>query len=135
MGSYGIGITRSAQAAVESSHDENGIVWPYPIAPYQVIILPLNMNKEPVVEAAEKIYAELLAAGFEVLLDDRKERGGVKFKDADLVGVPIQVIVGERGLAAGEVEVKLRSSGERRNVAPSGIIEACRAIAAELCGA
>lgn len=132
MGSYGIGITRSAQAAVESSHDENGIIWPYPIAPFQVIVMPVNMTKEPVVEAAEKAYADLAGAGFEVLLDDRNERGGVKFKDADLVGVPIQVVVGERGLAEGQLEIKIRATGERRKASPGEVVEACQAIASEL---
>jgi len=132
MGSYGIGITRSAQAAVESGHDENGIIWPYPIAPYQVLVLPVNMAKPELVAAAEEIYGELVSAGFEVLFDDRNERGGVKFKDADLVGIPIQVVVGERGLAKGEVEVKIRRSGERLNVPPAELVSACRKIAAEL---
>jgi prolyl-tRNA synthetase len=132
MGSYGIGITRSAQAAVESGHDENGIIWPYSIAPYHVLVLPVNMAKPELVEAAENIYADLSSAGFEVLFDDRNERGGVKFKDADLIGVPIQLIVGERGLAQGEVEVKIRKTGERKNVAPAKLAETCRELAKAL---
>jgi prolyl-tRNA synthetase len=132
MGSYGIGITRSAQAAVEAGHDDDGIVWPWPLAPYQVLLLPLNMQSDGVVAAAEELYVELSQEGFEVLLDDRDERGGVKFKDADLVGIPIQVVIGERGLATGEVEVKIRKSGVRHKVARKEVPAVCQRIAQEL---
>ena len=116
MGTYGIGIARIAAAAIEQSHDEHGIIWPYSIAPFHVVVLPLNAKKEEVTSAADSIEKELEKAGFEVLLDDRDERAGAKFKDADLIGVPIQVIVGERGLKNGEVEVKVRKTGERLNI-------------------
>ena len=132
MGSYGIGITRSAQAAVEAGHDENGIIWPLPLAPFQILLLPLNMQSEGVVRAAEEIYRELEQDRFEVLLDDRDERGGVKFKDADLIGIPIQVVIGERGLAAGELEIKVRKSGVRHKVARSEVTARCRQIATDL---
>jgi prolyl-tRNA synthetase len=116
MGTYGIGIARIAAAAIEQSHDENGIIWPESIAPFDVIILPLNARKENVLKAAVEMEKELEEAGFEVLLDDREERAGVKFNDADLIGIPVQVIIGEKGLAGGEVEIKLRKSGTRMKV-------------------
>ena len=116
MGTYGIGIARIAAAAIEQSHDENGIIWPYAIAPFHVLILPLNAKKKEVTEAGDSIEEELEKEGYEVLLDDRDERAGAKFNDADLIGVPIQVIVGERGLKNGEVELKIRKTGERINV-------------------
>jgi prolyl-tRNA synthetase len=115
---------------VEANHDADGIIWPYALAPYQVLVMPLNMGLPKLVVAAETIYAQLAKAGFEVLLDDREERGGVKFKDADLIGIPLQVIVGERGIKKGTVEVKVRRSGERFEVAPEGLAQACRDIAA-----
>ena len=116
MGTYGIGIARIAAAAIEQSHDENGIIWPYAIAPFHVLVLPLNVKKKDVVKTAASIEKELEKAGYEVLMDDRDERAGAKFNDADLIGVPVQVIVGERGLKKGEVEVKVRKTGERINV-------------------
>ena len=116
MGTYGIGIARIAAAAIEQSHDEHGIIWPYSIAPFHIIVLPLNAKKKEVTEAADSIEEELEKAGYDVLLDDRDERAGAKFNDADLIGVPIQVIVGERGLKNGEVEVKVRKTGERLNI-------------------
>lgn len=132
MGSYGIGITRSAQAAVEANHDEHGIVWPYSIAPYQISILPLNVRKPELMNAAESLYAELTESGFEVLLDDRDERGGVKFKDSDLIGIPIHVIVGDRGLAQNEIEIKVRQSGQRLTAPLDGLVSACQDIARNL---
>jgi len=116
MGTYGIGIARIAAAAIEQSHDENGIIWPASIAPFDVIILPLNVRKENVLRTAVEVEKELEEAGLEVLLDDREERAGVKFNDADLIGIPVQVIIGEKGLAGGEVEIKLRKSGTRMKV-------------------
>ena len=108
MGSYGIGITRTAQAAIERYHDDKGIIWPKAIAPYQIILTPLNMIKKEQGEAAEGIYAELTAAGFEVLYDDGTERAGVKLNDADLIGIPLRVAIGDRSLAEGKIEFKLR---------------------------
>jgi prolyl-tRNA synthetase len=111
MGCYGIGVSRTMAATVEQNHDEHGIVWPPALAPYQVIILPLQMNKPEVVATAEALYETLLEAGVEVLLDDRKERAGSKFKDAELFGIPLRLAIGARGLAEGKVELKPRAGG------------------------
>jgi prolyl-tRNA synthetase len=109
MGCYGIGVTRTLQAIIEQSNDKDGIVWPLAVAPYQVCITPLNVLADNAcMRHAEAIYAELTARGVEVILDDRDERPGVKFKDADLVGFPIRVSIGEKSLANGEVEIKPR---------------------------
>jgi prolyl-tRNA synthetase len=108
MGCYGIGVTRVMAAAIEQNHDEHGIIWPLALAPYQVTVLPLQMNKTDVVDAAEKLYAELAAAGVEVLIDDRNERAGSKFADAELMGIPLRIAVGGRGLRDGLVELKTR---------------------------
>ncbi len=111
MGCYGIGVTRTLQAVVEQSNDKDGIVWPIAVAPYTVCITPLGVAPgSPAMTLAEKIYTELTARGVDVILDDRDERPGVKFKDADLVGFPIRVAIGEKGLAKGEVEVKPRNA-------------------------
>ena len=110
MGCYGIGVTRTLQAVIEQSNDDNGIVWPISVAPYTVCITPLNVAPESaVMQLAEKIYAELTAQGVDVILDDRNERPGVKFKDSELVGFPIRVGIGEKSLAKGEVEIKPRA--------------------------
>ncbi|MEE9441808.1 MAG: proline--tRNA ligase [candidate division Zixibacteria bacterium] len=109
MGSYGIGITRTAQAAIEKYHDDKGIIWPKAIAPYQVIICPLNMTNQEQIEIAERIYSQLIEAGYEVILDDRAERAGVKFNDADLIGIPLRIALGNKSLAKGKVELKLRN--------------------------
>jgi len=110
MGCYGIGVTRTLQAIIEQSNDKDGIIWPLSVAPYQVCITPLAVAAEhPCMQLAEKLYAELVAQGVEVILDDRDERPGVKFKDADLVGFPIRVAIGEKSLAKGEVEIKPRN--------------------------
>jgi prolyl-tRNA synthetase len=112
MGCYGIGVGRSAAAAIEQNHDANGIKWPVPLAPFEVVVLPLNTNDQVVMGAATKIYDELKSAGAEVLLDDRDLRAGFKFKDADLIGFPVSVVVGEKNLKEGIVEVKVRAAGE-----------------------
>lgn len=110
MGCYGIGVTRTLQAVIEQSNDKDGIIWPMSVAPYQVCITPLNVAPEgAAMQLAERLYAELTAAGVEVILDDRDERPGVKFKDADLVGFPLRVNLGEKSLARGEVEIKPRT--------------------------
>jgi prolyl-tRNA synthetase len=116
MGCYGIGITRVAAAAIEQNFDADGIVWPMSLAPFQVEVLTLQAKDADVTAAAEKLYAELRAAGVEVLLDDRDERPGAKFKDADLVGIPVRVAVGKKSLADGKVEVKHRREKEARLV-------------------
>jgi len=113
MGCYGIGVGRTMAAAIEQNHDENGIIWPVPIAPWEIIVLPLQTNDEKVMEAAENIYSELKNAGMDVVLDDRNERAGFKFKDADLIGYPMQIVLGGRSVAAGNAEVKFRLSGEK----------------------
>ena len=113
MGCYGIGIGRTAAASIEQNHDENGIVWPMPLAPFQVIITMLNPSDEAVFAAGETLYQELLEQGIEVLLDDRDERPGSKFKDADLLGIPLRVNVGARGLKEQSFELQDRRSGER----------------------
>ena len=112
MGCYGIGVTRIAAAAIEQNHDADGIVWPVPIAPYEVALVSLQPNDEAVRSACDRLYQELLDAGIEVLYDDRDERPGVKFKDADLVGLPYRLAVGKKGLAEGNVEIKARRAPE-----------------------
>lgn len=115
MGCYGIGVTRTLAAVVEQHHDENGIIWPMSVAPYHVIITLVKPDDEVQAAAAEKIYEELLAAGVEVLLDDRKERPGVKFKDADLLGIPVRITVGKLA-RDGKVEFKLRRDAEKEEI-------------------
>jgi prolyl-tRNA synthetase len=112
MGCYGIGITRTVAAAIEQNSDEDGIFWPASIAPFEAHILPTNMNDAALVDAAESIYEGLMDRGVEVLMDDRDERPGGKFKDADLIGIPIRITVGERGMKEGVVEIRLRESGD-----------------------
>jgi prolyl-tRNA synthetase len=112
MGCYGIGIGRTVAACIEQNNDANGIIFPLPIAPFHCIISALNIKEEPVREASELIYSQLAAAGVEVLLDDRDERPGFKFKDADLIGIPLRIVVGSKNLAEGKVELKERKSGE-----------------------
>ncbi|MHC4905595.1 MAG: proline--tRNA ligase, partial [Planctomycetota bacterium] len=112
MGCYGIGINRIIASAIENGHDENGMILPISIAPWEVIVTPAGKEDE-IIEAAEKIYQQLLDAGVEVLIDDRNARGGVKFKDADLLGIPIRVTIGKKSLAEGLVEYKLRSEPDR----------------------
>ncbi|KFO68853.1 prolyl-tRNA synthetase [Smithella sp. SCADC] len=114
MGCYGIGIGRTVAAGIEQNHDENGIIWPMPLAPYQVIITPVNVNEEDVMESAENLYKSMLAGNIEVIFDDRDERAGVKFKDADLIGIPLRVVVGRKNLAQGKVELKIRKTGENK---------------------
>jgi prolyl-tRNA synthetase len=116
MGCYGIGVTRVVAAAIEQNHDERGIVWPEPIAPFQIVLVPLNLQKSARVrEASERLYGELTAAGFEVLYDDRDARPGVKFADAELLGIPHRVVVAERGLEAGQLEYRQRRASESSN--------------------
>ncbi|MBN2568528.1 MAG: proline--tRNA ligase, partial [Deltaproteobacteria bacterium] len=117
MGCYGIGIGRTVAACIEQSSDSDGIVWPMSIAPYQVIITPVNVNDENLSKVSEDIYKKLCEKGIEVIIDDRDERAGVKFKDADLIGIPLRVTVGARSLAEGNVEVKFRKSGEIEKIA------------------
>ena len=111
MGCYGIGVSRVMMAVIEQNNDENGMIWPKSIAPFDIHVIPVDVKKAEQLDAATKIYEDLKAVGFEVLLDDRKERAGVKFSDADLIGLPIRVTVG-RGISDGLVEIKVRQTGE-----------------------
>jgi prolyl-tRNA synthetase len=118
MGCYGIGVTRIVAAAIEQNHDERGIIWPEPIAPFQVVLVPLNQHKSPRVgEVADRLYAELTDAGIEVLYDDRDARPGVKFADAELLGIPHRIVVGERGLENGKLEYRGRRDTESTELA------------------
>ena len=129
MGCYGIGIGRTAAAAIEQNHDENGIIFPMAIAPFHVIITMLNPKDEAVAKAGTDLYEQLLAEGVEVLLDDRNDRPGAKFKDADLIGIPLRVTVGSRGLDEGMFELQERRSGERELVP---VAETVKTIAARV---
>jgi len=111
MGCYGIGVGRTVAAAIEQNHDKDGIVFSPTLAPFQVVILPVNINEKNLRETAFQLYDELKHAGIEVLLDDRDERPGIKFKDADLIGVPIRITIGPRSLKEGKVEIRQRKSG------------------------
>jgi prolyl-tRNA synthetase len=119
MGCYGIGLTRIVAAAAEQHHDDAGLMWPKTIAPYEVVVVPTNMDQPAVVEAAERIYEDLLAQGCEAVLDDRDDRAGVKLNDADLIGYPVQVVIGKRGIESGQADLKVRATGERSQ-APLG---------------
>ena len=123
MGSYGIGVERILACAIEQGHDENGIVWPAALAPFDVHVVAVNMNNKDIVLHANQIYRHLHEAGLEVLLDDRSSVSpGFKFKDADLLGMPVQVIVGEKGLKNNQLEIKVRKTGERIMVALDGVV-------------
>jgi prolyl-tRNA synthetase len=123
MGCYGIGVTRIMSAAIEQNHDDRGITWPVPIAPFEVAVLALQMKDEAVVETSGKLYEELLARGVDAVLDDRPQRPGFKFNDAELTGIPYQLVVGARGLKEGRVEVKDRRSGEKLDLALADVVE------------
>lgn len=112
MGCYGIGVERTAAAVIEQHHDENGIIWPLSIAPYHLVVVPVNIKKAEQMEAAEKLYAQLQSMGVEVLLDDRDERAGVKFKDSELIGIPMRITVG-KDITEGKVEFKLRDQADK----------------------
>ncbi|MBE9080041.1 proline--tRNA ligase [Romeria aff. gracilis LEGE 07310] len=122
MGCYGVGVSRLAQAAVEQSYDKNGIIWPVAIAPYHAIVVIPNIGDAQQTEAAETLYQELNAAGVETLLDDRDERAGVKFKDAELIGIPFRIVTG-RSLKSGKVEVTQRASGETEDIVLEDVVE------------
>ncbi|WP_312535235.1 proline--tRNA ligase [Acinetobacter variabilis] len=123
MGCYGIGVTRVVASAIEQNYDEKGIIWPAAIAPFEVAIVPMNAHKSPrSLEAAESLYAELQAAGFDVLLDDRNERPGVKFSDLELTGIPHRIVIGEKGLDAGTFEYKGRRDAESVNLSKEELL-------------
>jgi prolyl-tRNA synthetase len=132
MGCYGIGVTRTLQAVIEQSFDADGIIWPITIAPYTVEVVVVNVQSVESVKVAEQIVADLEAAGVDVLYDDRDERPGVKFKDADLLGVPVRVNVGEKSLAKGVIEVKLRKTKEMRTAPVAEALKAILAAVREL---
>ena len=121
MGCYGIGVTRTMAASIEQNNDENGIIWPVSIAPYIVDVIPANIKNEVQVSLAEKIYNELQEEKIDVMLDDRDEKPGFKFKDADLIGFPFKVVVGKRA-DEGIVELKIRRTGETLEVSQNEVI-------------
>jgi prolyl-tRNA synthetase len=117
MGCYGIGVTRVVAAAIEQNHDANGILWPEAIAPFQVVLVPINYQKSTLVQqTADTLYQQFNAAGIDVLLDDRDARPGVKFADSELMGIPHRIVIGERGLAAGNLEYRHRSETESTEI-------------------
>ncbi|WP_294948896.1 proline--tRNA ligase [Sulfurivirga sp.] len=129
MGCYGIGVSRVVAAAIEQNHDDSGIIWPDAIAPFQVALVPMQMHKSPRVrEFAEKLYDELLAAGIEVLFDDRAERPGVMFNDMELIGIPHRLVVGDRGLDRGVVEYKRRRDGEQHDLPADNVVETLKSL-------
>jgi prolyl-tRNA synthetase len=121
MGSYGIGVERIISATVEQQHDEDGILWPSSLAPFAVVITITNMKQDDLPKAAEKLYQDLQQAGFEVLLDDRDERAGVKFKDADLIGIPYRVTIGKK-VAEGMVELFDRRTKQSEDVKITDVV-------------
>jgi prolyl-tRNA synthetase len=127
MGSYGIGPARIAAAAVEQNNDKDGIIWPHSIAPFDVEIIPLDMGDKEIQETAEMIYSNLSGEGLEILMDDREERPGIKFKDADLIGIPYQIIIGKKGLKEGIVELKSRKTKQAERIAPADVVKKIRA--------
>ncbi|NNJ24038.1 proline--tRNA ligase [Alienimonas chondri] len=130
MGCYGIGINRIVAGAIETSHDDRGIIWPKAIAPYQCHIIPLDIKDEEVMSLAQRFHDELEAAGVDCLLDDRKERPGVKFADADLIGLPTRITIGKRGLTEGVVEVKRRTDADPEKIAPDAAVARVRELLA-----
>lgn len=132
MGCYGLGIGRTVAAAIEQNHDDAGIAWPLPLAPFEVLLVAVNPDESRVQETADRLYAELTEAGVEVLYDDRAERPGVKFNDADLIGLPVRVVVGAKSLADGNVELSLRRDRERQAVPVADARDRIHALIAEL---
>jgi prolyl-tRNA synthetase len=128
MGCYGLGIGRTVAAAIEQNHDADGIVWPVPLAPFSVLLVALNPDDENVQRVAKELYGKLTEQGIDVLFDDRDERPGVKFKDADLIGLPVRVVVGAKSLADGKVELSLRRDRERQHVEPGAVVERVQAL-------
>jgi prolyl-tRNA synthetase len=131
MGCYGIGVGRTAAAAIEQHHDEKGIIWPFPIAPFHVHLLTVSQS-EKTSEAAARLYADLLAEGIEVLWDDRADRAGVKFNDADLIGAPFQIVIGDKGLADDVMEIKVRRTGVKSRLAPANLVGHVKKLSAEV---
>lgn len=133
MGCYGVGVSRTMAAAIEQNYDDNGIIWPIEIAPYHVLVVPVNTKDEESAAKAEEIYMQLKKVGLETVIDDRNERPGVKFKDADLIGYPLRVVVGPKTLTEGKLEVKIRKTGEIRYLPLDGdYVQDIKNIIAEL---
>ncbi len=126
MGCYGVGISRTLAAAAEQFHDDAGLTWPKVMAPFDVVVIVANGDDEEVASAAESIYADLASTGLDAVIDDRDVAAGVKFNDADLIGYPVQVVVGRRGLKSGSVDLKLRATGERSQASLAGAVAAAR---------
>lgn len=123
MGCYGIGIGRTVAAAIEQNHDEGGMIFPEALAPFQITVLPLKVKDEEVMKASEKIYSDLIALGYEAIIDDRDVGPGFKFKDAELIGIPVQVAVGPRTIKEGEAELKVRKTGDSRNIKLDSVVK------------
>ncbi len=126
MGCYGIGIGRTVAAAIEQNHDESGMIFPKALAPFQVTVLPLKIKDEKILAEAERIYSELIEAGYEAIIDDRDVGPGFKFKDAELIGIPIIVAVGPRTIKDEEAEVKVRKTGDSRNIKLKAVVNEVR---------
>jgi prolyl-tRNA synthetase len=126
MGCYGIGVSRTVAAAIEQNHDEDGIIFPPPIAPFTVLVTPVGAKDANIDAAADRVYADLWAAGFDTLLDDRDERPGVKFKDGDLIGIPFRITIGKKGLAQGKVELRNRRTKVMELVDVDAVVSAVR---------
>jgi prolyl-tRNA synthetase len=135
MGCYGIGISRLVAAAIEQNYDANGIIWPMAIAPFQVLLLPINYKDKAIQKVCDELYAALQERGVEIILDDRDERPGVKFKDADLVGIPLRVTVGAKGLEKGCVELRWRRDGRSEEVPIDKAADTLAALVREVMGA
>lgn len=132
MGCYGIGVSRTMAAAIEQNNDKDGIIWPRAIAPFEVVVVPVNAKIPEQLTLAEKIYGELKTAGVDVLLDDRRERAGVKFKDADLIGCPLRITVGPKALEEDKIEVRARRTGEVKEFAAANYLSGVQALLADL---
>ena len=128
MGCYGIGVSRTMAAAIEQSNDADGIIWPRAIAPFEVVVVPVNAKVPEQFALAEKFYTEMKAAGIDVLLDDRRERAGVKFKDADLIGYPLRVTVGPKAIEEDKVEVRVRRTGEVKEFSTADYLAGVKAL-------
>jgi prolyl-tRNA synthetase len=128
MGSYGIGVERVMACFVEQNHDDKGIIWDKVLSPFDIHLIALNMKNESVTTAAEKIYSDFLKNGFEVLYDDRDAAAGFKFNDADLLGMPVQIIIGEKKLKDGKCEIKLRRTSEKFDFELDGLLNNVKSI-------
>ena len=135
MGCYGIGITRLVAAAIEQNHDANGIIWPFSIAPFHLLLLPINYKDKAIHEVSDELYQELQKRGLEVLMDDRDERPGVKFKDGDLIGIPLRVTIGAKGLEKGCVELRLRRDGKTEEISVAEAADKIQAVVSNAIGA